>query len=401
MKRRLGALVAAVVLMTPAVAVHARSGVDSKIAAQQRKIHAAHLRLIEERAHLSGARTKVDSIQEQLRQTNATIAAVNGRLADVSARQESTRRKLRWTRIQLAAAQATVARHDGALRRRLVDAYEHADLGYVDVLLQARSFADFVERWNDIRFIIKANEATIRERRSAQAHVASIEGSLLGVQADLAEQERQASQQHETLVALAGERQNLLAAASSEQHAAQAQVVEYEEMSASEEAALEELIREKQAEEDARREAERRARQLAGEPVAPISGAPGSVMWPVSGPITSGFGMRNHPVFGRFIMHAGIDIAAAQGTTIAAAAAGRVILAQDAGNCGNMITIDHGGGMATNYCHLSQIFVGVGQDVARGQAIGAVGMTGDATGPHLHFEVRINGRPVDPLGYLH
>jgi murein DD-endopeptidase MepM/ murein hydrolase activator NlpD len=400
-KRRLGALVAAVVLMTPAVAVHARSGVDSKIAAQQRKIHAAHLRLIEERAHLSGARTKVDSIQEQLRQTNATIAAVNGRLADVSARQESTRRKLRWTRIQLAAAQATVARHDGALRRRLVDAYEHADLGYVDVLLQARSFADFVERWNDIRFIIKANEATIRERRSAQAHVASIEGSLLGVQADLAEQERQASQQHETLVALAGERQNLLAAASSEQHAAQAQVVEYEEMSASEEAALEELIREKQAEEDARREAERRARQLAGEPVAPISGAPGSVMWPVSGPITSGFGMRNHPVFGRFIMHAGIDIAAAQGTTIAAAAAGRVILAQDAGNCGNMITIDHGGGMATNYCHLSQIFVGVGQDVARGQAIGAVGMTGDATGPHLHFEVRINGRPVDPLGYLH
>ncbi len=74
--------------------------------------------------------------------------------------------------------------------------------------------------------------------------------------------------------------------------------------------------------------------------------------------------MRNHPVFGRFIMHAGIDIAAAEGTTIAAAATGRVILAQYAGNCGNMITIDHGGGMATNYCHLSQIFVGVGQDVA-------------------------------------
>jgi len=178
-------------------------------------------------------------------------------------------------------------------------------------------------------------------------------------------------------------------------------VVQYEEMSAAEEAALEELIRQKQAEEEARREAERRARQLAGEPVAPLTGAPDTIMWPVSGPISSGFGMRNHPVFGRFIMHAGIDIAAAAGTTIAAAANGRIILAQYAGNCGNMITIDHGGGMATNYCHLSQIFVGVGQDVVRGQAIGAVGMTGDATGPHLHFEVRINGRPVDPLGYLH
>jgi murein DD-endopeptidase MepM/ murein hydrolase activator NlpD len=397
---RIGAAVAVLLVAAPLGRVQAASPVDSKIAAQQRKIRAAHERLDAERAHLSGAQLKVESISAQLQSTNATIAAVNRRLADVSAHQASTRRKLSWTRIQLAAARRTVERHNEALRRRLVDAYEHADLGYVDVLLQARSFSDFVERWNDIRFIIKANEATIRARRAAEAHVAAIEGSLLGVEADLADQQRQASQQRETLVALASERQNLLAAASSEQHAAQAQVVEYEEMSAAEEAALEELIRQKQAEEEARREAERRARQLAGEPVAPISGAPGSVMWPVSGPITSGFGMRNHPVFGRFIMHAGIDIAAAQGTTIAAAAAGHVILAQYAGNCGNMITIDHGGGMATNYCHLSQIFVGVGQDVARGQAIGAVGMTGDATGPHLHFEVRINGRPVDPLGYL-
>jgi murein DD-endopeptidase MepM/ murein hydrolase activator NlpD len=228
-----------------------------------------------------------------------------------------------------------------------------------------------------------------------------MESSLLGVEADVASQQTAATQQQQTLTALASERANLLAAANIEQHAAQAQVIEYEEMSAAEEAALEELIRQKQAEDEARREADRRARQLAGEPVAPVIGAPGSVMWPVSGPITSPFGMRNHPVFGRFIMHAGIDIAASQGTTVAAAATGHVILAQYAGNCGNMITIDHGGGMATNYCHLSQIFVGVGQDVERGQAIGAVGMTGDATGPHLHFEVRINGRPVDPLGYLH
>jgi murein DD-endopeptidase MepM/ murein hydrolase activator NlpD len=321
-------------------------------------------------------------------------------MSDLHALTVSTQRKLSWTEIQLDAARRTVARHDAALRRRLVDAYEHADLGYVDVLLQARSFGDFVERWNDIRYVVRANEATIRERRAAEARVASMERSLVGVEADLAQQQAQADQQQRALSALAGERANLLAAANDEQRVVQAQVVQYEEMTAAEESALESLIREKQAEEEARREAERRARQLAGEPVAPITGAPGSVMWPVSGPITSPFGMRNHPVFGRMIMHAGIDIAAAAGTTIAAAAAGRIILAQYAGNCGNMITIDHGGGMATNYCHLSQIFVGVGQDVQRGQAIGAVGMTGDATGPHLHFEVRINGRPVDPLGYL-
>jgi murein DD-endopeptidase MepM/ murein hydrolase activator NlpD len=110
--------------------------------------------------------------------------------------------------------------------------------------------------------------------------------------------------------------------------------------------------------------------------------------------------MRNHPSLGGFRLHAGIDIGASEGTTIGAAASGRVIIAEYAGNCGNMISIDHGGGMATIYCHLSQIFIGVGQDVSRGQAIGAVGHTGDATGPHLHFGVYIKGRPVDPLGYL-
>lgn len=393
-------LIFAAMILALAAPVAARS-VDTKIEQEQQKIHAAHERLNAERDQLRGAEQKVDTIAEALAQTNHTIGAVNGRIADLQASEVSTQRKLSWTRIQLDAAQKTVQRHDEALKRRLVDAYEHADLGYIDVLLEARSFADFVERWNDIRFIVKANEATIRERKADEARVASIESSLVGVQTDLQDQQAEADREHQTLTALANERENLLAAAQREQTSAHAQVVEYEEMSASEEAALESLIRQKQAEEEARREAERRARQLAGEPVAPLTGAPGSVMWPVTGPITSAFGMRNHPVFGRFIMHEGIDIAAAQGTTVAAAASGRIILAQYAGNCGNMITIDHGGGMATNYCHLSQIFVGVGQDVQRGQAIGAVGMTGDATGPHLHFEVRINGRPVDPLGYLH
>jgi murein DD-endopeptidase MepM/ murein hydrolase activator NlpD len=403
MKRRTTAALAATALLLvnlPRAPIDAR-GVDTKIKEQQRKIHDAHMRLIQGRGNLQDAQHKVGTIQEQLAQTNGNIAAVNGRLAELRTRTASTERKLSWTRIQLDAARRTVQRHDEALKRRLVNAYEHSDLGYIDVLLEARSFADFVERWNDVRFVIKANEATIRERRAAEAQVAGIESSLLGVEAQLRDQQSQADQQRQELTALANERANLLAAAQHEQTVAQAEVVQYEEMSAEEEAALESLIREKQAEEEARREAERRARQLAGEAAAPVSGAPGSVMWPVSGPITSPFGMRNHPVFGRFIMHAGIDIAAAEGTTIAAAAAGRVILAQYAGNCGNMITLDHGGGMATNYCHLSQIFVGVGQDVQRGQAIGAVGMTGDATGPHLHFEVRIDGRPVDPLGYLH
>jgi len=397
--RRIIAAVLLVVLL-PFGTVQAKNKLDDKIRQQQEKLHAAHLKLMEKRAHLHDAKVKAGSLQDQLDQTNHNIAQVTGRIGTIASQMHSTQRKLDWTRVQLSAAQKTVARHNDALRRRLVDAYEHGDLGYIDVLMESRSFTDFVERWNDIRYVIKANEATIRERRGLESHVAGIELSLVGTQAVLNGQQTQAAQEQNALGALASERQSLVAAAAQEKNEAQTEVTQYEEMTAQEEADLEQLIREKQEEEERRREAERRAHQLAGEPVAPIKGAPGSVSWPVSGPITSPFGMRNHPTLGGFRLHAGIDIAASEGTTIGAAASGRVIVAQYAGNCGNMISIDHGGGMATVYCHLSQIFVGVGQDVSRGQAIGAVGHTGDATGPHLHFGILIKGHPVDPLGYL-
>ncbi|GAC1402633.1 MAG: peptidoglycan DD-metalloendopeptidase family protein [Candidatus Velthaea sp.] len=400
MRGRTLAFAALLTLSVSLAQADAKSHIDDKIRSQEAKIQAVQQKLHEKRAKLGEARAKVGTLAEQLQQTNANIGNVRGRIGDLDAQMRSTQRKLAWTRVQLDAARKTLGRHNDALKRRLIDAYEHGDLGYIDVLLESRSFGDFVERWNDIRYIIKANQVTIRARRSVEVHVRGIEGSLVGTSAVLASQQAEAEQEHHALDALADQRKALLAAAAQEKNTVQSQVTQYEEMTAEEEAALEALIRQKQAEEEARKAAERRARQLAGEAVAPVTGAPGAVSWPVSGPITSPFGMRNHPTLGGFRLHAGIDIGASQGTTIGAAAAGRIIIAQYAGNCGNMITIDHGGGMATNYCHLSQIFVGVGQDVQRGQAIGAVGQTGDANGPHLHFEVRINGRPVDPLGYL-
>jgi murein DD-endopeptidase MepM/ murein hydrolase activator NlpD len=110
--------------------------------------------------------------------------------------------------------------------------------------------------------------------------------------------------------------------------------------------------------------------------------------------------MRVHPGTGEFKMHTGIDIGAPMGATITATAAGRVIFAGWEGGYGNTIIIDHGGQTSSLYGHCSQIFVSENQDVQRGQAIGAVGATGDATGPHLHFEIRINGVAVDPTSRL-
>jgi len=396
----LALLLAAVTATCVAPANAARPGLDEKIRQQQKKLQSVKAKLHEKRAQLGEVKARVGSLAEQLATTQRNIAAVQARLADINAGIASTEAKLASNRVQLAAAMATLQRHNDALKRRLIDAYENGDLSYVSVLLDAKSFGDFVERWNDIRYVVKANEATIRQRKADADRVTAIQTSLLGDEASLRNALADAGQQKLALDGLAEQRRNLLAVADEERKHVQTDVAQLDEISEAAEAALEALIREKQHEEDQRRAAARRAAQLAGETLPPEPGAPGTLLWPVSGPITSPFGMRVHPVYGRPIVHKGIDIAAAQGTTVAAAADGRVIVASYQGDCGNMIALDHHGGLSTLYCHLSQMFVGVGQEVERGQAIGAVGMTGDATGPHLHFQVMQEGHPIDPMSFL-
>jgi murein DD-endopeptidase MepM/ murein hydrolase activator NlpD len=392
------ALAAAV--LAPGFASAKTSALDTKIQAQQAKLHNVHVQLNEKRGVLGEAEAKVGTIAEQLAIANRNISSVRGQIAFLNAKMHTTESNLTWTRVQLDAAQETLARHNDALRRRLIQAYEYGDLGYLAVLLQARSFGDFLERWNDVAYVVKANEVTIRQRRAEAERVEAIETGLVADETTLRNARAADDQQQLALSALATQRTNLLQLAQSEKADVAVQVGELEDTSAEAEAALEALVREKQQEEDARRASARRAALLAGESLPPEPGAPGQLLWPVSGPITSPFGMRMHPVYGRPILHAGIDIAAAQGTTIAAAADGRVIVAGTQGDCGKMVAIDHHGGLSTIYCHMSQIFVGVGQDVQRGQAIGAVGMTGDATGPHVHFQVMQDGHPVDPMSFL-
>lgn len=137
---------------------------------------------------------------------------------------------------------------------------------------------------------------------------------------------------------------------------------------------------------------------LAG--TGPAPGGSGQLAWPVSGPVSSPYGYRTHPIFGDRRLHSGIDISAGYGQTVFSADGGTVSFVGVMGGYGNVVVVDHGGGLATTYNHLSAFSVSSGQSVGRGQPVGAVGCTGYCTGPHLHFEVRVNGTPVDPMPYL-
>jgi murein DD-endopeptidase MepM/ murein hydrolase activator NlpD len=131
----------------------------------------------------------------------------------------------------------------------------------------------------------------------------------------------------------------------------------------------------------------------------PVQGN-GRFGWPVNGSVTSGFGPRSHPIYGGSRMHTGIDISASSGTPIRAGGDGVVVMAGANGGYGNWTLVDHGGGLATGYAHQSSIGVSVGLRVGKGTVIGRVGSTGASTGPHLHFEVRVNGNPVNPMAWL-
>lgn len=370
------------------------SGIQQRIEAQKRKSEQIRARLHQKKAELSAATVKVQNLQQQLDETNAAIGQVSARIDEIGAQERSTQRKADWNNVQLNAAERSLHTHDDAYKQRLVEIYENGDLSYIDVLLSARSFTEFVERWQDLQLIIKANQKAVRERRLAEEKVAAVQAALQQAQLELNGEQQDQARAKNQLSSLADERRNLVAVAASQRRHVAGEVAQMEDLSASEEAQLEALIREREAE----IEAQQRARGIAGNAVP---SAPGTFEWPVSGTITSPFGWRSNPFGGAPEFHQGLDIAAPQGTTVVASAGGTVLMAQWYGGYGNYILIDDGGGYSTGYGHLSAFYVSAGQQVKQGQAIGAVGCTGECTGPHVHFEIRIHGKPVDPAPRLH
>jgi len=384
---------------------------SARIKQKQAIIEATRRKLEASRSQLHQARYKVLTISQALDQTNASIARVNDDLTQLGGDIGVTERRLKVRKTQLAAVQSSLDLHREALDYRLVDVYEYGPTTYLEALLDSSSFVDFIQRWDYIHYIIKADSDLINVINKDEAAYERVVAALEQTENQLSEQQLEQQRARQQLGALADERQQLLSVAQAQRNVVAQQVYELENLTAAEEARLQALIIEKQREDAlaveraklAACQARRAAAVAAGLPAPkciPGLGGPVQFAWPVRGPITSPFGMRVDPVTGQYQLHSGVDIGADYGVPITASADGSVIYAGWYGGYGYAIIIDHGGGWSTLYAHCSAMYVSANQPVRQGQVIGAIGATGWATGPHLHFEIRRNGVPLDPLSKL-
>ncbi|MCD6363613.1 MAG: peptidoglycan DD-metalloendopeptidase family protein [Synergistetes bacterium] len=277
------------------------------------------------------------------------------------------------------------------LSSRIKAMYRYGRIGYLEALLKASSWEDLALRGLYLKRIASYEASLIDEIRRKEMKVSKEKALLERKLKRFFALKRTLQKEMAELGRKKLRRQALLKKIQKEKKLYQRARAEFEELSRKLELAIRKLILEKKMA-SSRRVVSGGSFRLGYRRVR--------LVWPVRGRITSGFGYRIHPIFKTKRFHAGIDIAAPTGTAVKAAASGEVLYAGWLRGYGKVIIILHRGGMATVYAHLRDIVVREGQRVAQGEIIGSVGSTGWSTGPHLYFEVRIDGRAVNPLKYL-
>jgi murein DD-endopeptidase MepM/ murein hydrolase activator NlpD len=345
--------------------------------------------LDEKRAQLEQAKaregvltTEISRYSDQIEQLRGEVATLQNRIAIVEAELARKEAELKREKRRLEILRARLQRSLEVLSDRLVAIYKSDEPDALTVILDSSGFDDLLTRVEYLRRI-QSNDTSIAERvrdlrNETKATVERVRAARNAIAAKRDELER-------TRAELAA-RQSDLSAARSRSQGALTEVRQNEQELHGDVADLQAQI-----------QAQLQAAQSSTPalPAGPVQGPSSSgLIWPVNGPVVSGFGMR----WGS--MHEGIDIAVPAGTPIRAAASGRVVIAAYTGGYGNYTCIDHGGGLSTCYAHQSSYATSTGSSVEQGQVIGSVGCTGHCFGDHLHFEVRVNGAAVDPLGYL-
>ncbi len=324
---------------------------------------------------------EVNKVEEQLLGALSELDGLNGKLAEAKAGMDKTTIELVVKEEELKQIEDDLSGKVQILNDRVAQIYKNGGSNVLEVLLKAGDFIEFISRMKLMSLFAQQDMENVQKIKEKRDAMLGVKKSII----DLREAQKEHKEEIEGLVSKAeaktseiedlyGEKKGLLSQTRANKNALLAMEKELEIQEAEVTRILESYK---------------------------YGTAPsGKFMWPVAGSIRSGFGNRIHPIFGVRRFHSGLDLTARHGTLVKAGDGGQVIQAGYSGGYGYTILLYHGGGFATRYAHLSSIRCAVGQFVERGQVIGLVGSTGWSTGPHLHFEVRINGQAYNPLEYL-
>lgn len=350
---------------------------DADVSKQQSELASIQSQRQQLQKEIKSGKAVVNDLNKQIKSLENQINLSQLEINEIGVNIKQTQTQIDEAIRQLGALQEDIAQQNTELNARLRTMYKNGSVGFLDVLLGSRGINDLMTNLDRVQRIYDNDKEVLQTLQAEHKEIDEQKNYLIGLQTKLKAAQDDVKAKQDAL------------------NSDKAEINEKQKEAASDVKALEEQENALNAE----------ANALISE-IRKLSGggtyAGGSMLWPVPGVsrITSQFGYRIHPILGYKKLHTGIDIGAASGTTIIAANSGTVIKAGWNNSYGNMVMVDHGGGIVTLYAHASSLLVSAGTTVSAGQAIAKVGSTGMSTGPHLHFEVRVNGNYVDPLGYV-
>ncbi len=374
MRKRITAFITALVMLFSMSSLFAYADNESDAQAALDEIRGEQSVLNSE---LQKGKAVENDLNKEIKALEANIATLNLEISELGASINLTQEKINNAELQLNQVEADIAEQQKALGDRLAAMYMNGNVGFVEVVLGSSSISDLMTNLDRVQMVYEQDKEMLEELEVQQKVIQAQREYLDGLRADL-----QAAKDTEA------EKKELL-------DADKATVADKKAAVAQDNKALEEQLDALNAEANALI-AEILKLQGDGDFIG------GDFTWPAPGisRTTSEFGNRLHPIFKTYKLHTGLDIGAPTNTTIVASNAGTVIKAGWNNSYGYMVMIDHGGGIVTLYAHNSSLLVKQGDVVYKGQAISKSGSTGNSTGPHLHFEVRVNGQYVDPRNYV-
>ena len=331
---------------------------------------------------LSTNRKNQRAMQNEIQILDSDIEITEQRLQQVQQQLAEAEEAVRIAEQELEQAEKELAHREELRNRRVRAIYEFGTVSYLEVLFESTSFADFLSRYDQLQFIIQEDVQLLKLAQEKREEVEDRKEQLEWKREQVVALKREVEATKELLVAQKSQKQ--------------VQLASLQQVEAS-------LTEDLEAMEETLRETDRLIDELTKKYQDAIRRTGNIVLrYPLAKqvPISSAFGHRFHPVLKTYKLHTGTDFAAGYGSKVYAAESGTVILAGWNGGYGNTVIIAHGKNVVTLYAHMSKIHVSQGQQVDRGAVIGEVGSTGLSTGPHLHFEVRFDNQPKNPLDYI-